>query len=532
MPMLASFRIRSRLLLLLVFSVLALVLLGAFSSWTITREAARATNFIDLEFTSVQALSEVRAAVGNARRYEKDIFLTMGDEKETAHYEQLWRGELDKVRASVKRAQAVLGPNEVAQLQTMRRGLDGYAKGFEGILGRLARGELNDPWAANAAMVPLKMDIAAMDEAFARVTVAVRLRAAQRRDELALTAGQAPWLVVMVTGIVSVFATLLALAIARSILVPIRRLQVTAGAWGAGDLTATVDVQGYDEIADAKRDLEKMHRALSTLVAQVHAGVEAVNANTGEIALANGDLSQRSGLAVVALQKIAASVDQLLAAVTTTSTSASQAVGTASAAAHVAAKGGDVVAKVVLTMQDINASSKKIAEIISVIDGIAFQTNILALNAAVEAARAGEQGRGFAVVASEVRSLAGRSAEAAREIRAIIVNSVEKIEQGSALVADAGRTMREIVASVDQVSGVIEDIRLAAHEQHEGISLISTAMGGIDQATRQNAVMVQQSADGARGLAQQTQQLRGAIAAFTLPDDTPIKRLLTHVQCA
>ena len=120
MPMLASFRIRSRLLLLLVFSVLALVLLGAFSSWTITREAARATDFIDLEFTSVQALSEVRAAVGNARRYEKDIFLTMGDEKETAHYEQLWRGELDKVRASVKRAQAVLGPNEVAQLQTMR----------------------------------------------------------------------------------------------------------------------------------------------------------------------------------------------------------------------------------------------------------------------------------------------------------------------------------------------------------------------------------------------------------------------------
>ena len=190
------------------------------------------------------------------------------------------------------------------------------------------------------------------------------------------------------------------------------------------------------------------------------------------------------------------------------------------------------MAKVVLTMQDINASSKKIAEIISVIDGIAFQTNILALNAAVEAARAGEQGRGFAVVASEVRSLAGSSAEAAREIRAIIVNSVEKIEQGSALVADAGRTMREIVASVDQVSGVIEDIRLAAHEQHEGISLISTAMGSIDQATRQNAVMVQQSADGARGLAQQTQQLRGAIAAFTLPDDTPIKRLLTHVQCA
>ena len=532
MQILASFRIRSRLLLLLVFSVLALVVLGAFSSWTITREAARATDFIDLEFTSVQALSEVRAAVGNARRYEKDIFLTMGDEKETSQYEQLWRGEVDRVRATLKRTQTVLGPMEVAQLQTMGHGLDGYATGFEGILGRLARGELNDPWAANAAMVPLKADIATMDEAFSKVTVAVRLRAEQRRKELAQTAGQAPWLVVLVTASVSVFATLLALAIARSILLPIRRLQTTAGAWGAGDLTATVDVRGHDEIADAKRDLEKMHQALSTLVAQVHAGVEAVNVNTGEIALANDDLSDRSEMAVVALQKIAASVDQLLAAVTTTSSSASQAVDTASAAAHVAAKGGDVVAKVVLTMQDINASSKKIAEIISVIDGIAFQTNILALNAAVEAARAGEQGRGFAVVANEVRNLAGRSAEAASEIRAIIVDSVEKIEQGSVLVADAGKTMREIVVSVGQVSGVIEHIRLAAQEQHEGISLISTAMGGIDQATRQNAVMVQQSADGAKGLARQIQQLRGAIAAFTLPIEEPEKRLLANAQSA
>jgi methyl-accepting chemotaxis protein len=516
MSWLANFRIRSRLLLLLVFSVFSLVVLGGFSSWMIKREADRSTAFIDVEFASVQALSDVRAAIGNARMYEKDIFLTMGDEKETAHYVGLWKAEWVHIGSAIARAAEVSQPTEVALLADMQKSMDRYSAGFKGILGQLERGELNDPWAANASMAPLKDEIRKADKAFADLSTMVESRAGDRRKMLALTAAEAPWLVIMATGLMSVFATLLALAIVKSILMPIRDLQATAGAWGQGDLTATVDVNGRDEIADAKRDLEKMHRSLSTLVAQVHSGVEMVNSNTSDIARANEELSGRSDRAVRSSEKIAVSIEHLLAAVKHTSDSASQAVDTASSAARVAAQGGAVVARVVTTMDDINASSRKIADIVSVIDSIAFQTNILALNAAVEAARAGDQGRGFAVVATEVRSLAGRSADAAREIKSIIASSVEKVKQGSELVADAGRTMHEIVASVERVSGVIDAIRVAANDQHEGISLISAAMGGIDQATRHNAKMVERSVAGAQGLSQQTQHLRGAVSVFKL----------------
>jgi methyl-accepting chemotaxis protein len=277
-----------------------------------------------------------------------------------------------------------------------------------------------------------------------------------------------------------------------------------------------VDGHGQDEIADVKRDLGRMHQALTHLVVQVRSGVDVVSGNTAEIASANADLSDRTERAAISLQKTAASVQQLSVAVKYTADSATQAVGSAAAAMVVAQRGGEVVAKVMTTMDDINASSRQIAEIIQVIDGIAFQTNILALNAAVEAARAGEQGRGFAVVASEVRSLAGRSADAARQIKTIIGTSVDNVKVGSALVQDAGRTMREIVDSVGKVSVVINDIRVAANEQFEGIGLISAAMHGIDQATQQNAAMVQESAAGAHSLAEETQHLRSAVASFKL----------------
>jgi methyl-accepting chemotaxis protein len=362
----------------------------------------------------------------------------------------------------------------------------------------------------------MKEDIRKADQALAELASSISGRADARRAALAVTAGQAPWLIVLATAVVSVVATLLVLAIVRSILLPIRELQSTADAWGNGDLSVGVDASGTDEIAQVKRDLGKMHASLTGLVQQVRSGVEVVSSNTSEIASANGDLSERTERAAIALQKTAASMGQLSVAVSHTADSARDAVGTSAAAMRVATRGGAVVQQVVVTMQDIHASSQKIADIIQVIDGIAFQTNILALNAAVEAARAGDQGRGFAVVASEVRSLAGRSADAAREIKAIIGASVTKVAEGSALVQDAGQTMRDIVASVGQVAEVIENIRLAANAQHQGIGEISAAMGSIDQATQQNAAMVEESAAGAWSLAQETQHLRSALAVFKL----------------
>jgi methyl-accepting chemotaxis protein len=323
----------------------------------------------------------------------------------------------------------------------------------------------------------------------------------------------------------------LAVAIVRSIVKPIRHLQLTANAWGQGDLTVQIDVHGSDELAQAHQDLARMHNSLVNLVGKVRAGVEVVGSNTDEIALANSDLSERTERAAISLQKTSASIEQLSHAVQHTAESATQAVQTANQARAVALKGGDVVGRVTDTMGEINASSRKIADIISVIDGIAFQTNILALNAAVEAARAGEQGRGFAVVASEVRSLAGRSAEAAREIKSIIGRSVVKVEEGTAQVADAGRTMQDIVKSVGEVADVIEEIRVAANDQREGITLISAAMNGIDQATQQNAAMVEESAAGTLILSEETAQLHQALAGFRL-DDLEEKEPLALMQPA
>jgi methyl-accepting chemotaxis protein len=516
MNVLSRIRIRSRLLMLLTFSVLALVLLGAFSSWTIKREADRATSFIDGEFESVRELSDVRAAIGYARRYEKDIFLTMGDEKETERFTALWNAEVLRIRQVIAQAEAIAPPAEVALLAKMRTGIDNYATGFKGLLGKLERGELNDPWAANTAMAPLQNDIRQADQALADLSTAIASRASERRGALAVTAGEAPWLVIAATAVVSVLATLLVLAIVRSILVPIKDLQVTADAWGQGDLSVGVEGGGRCEISDVKRDLGRMHQSLTDLVTQVHSGVDVVSNNTSEIASANTHLAERTESAAISLQKIATSVDELAIAVRHTTDSAAQAVRSSVNAMQVATRGGDEVGKVVTTMRNIDNASKKIAEIIGVIDGIAFQTNILALNAAVEAARAGEQGRGFAVVASEVRALAGRSAEAAREIKTIIALSVDTVKQGSALVENAGQTMREIVVSVGQVSTVIEEIRVAANEQLQGIEHINASMAGIDQATQENAAMVEESAAGALSLAQETQHLRSAVAVFKL----------------
>jgi methyl-accepting chemotaxis protein len=514
MAILARLRIRSRLLLLLAFSVAALMVLGAFSALTIQTEASRATSFIDSEFESVRALSDVRAAVGGARRFEKDIFLTMGVDQDTERYTALWSAEVSKIEQSIARTQSLAQPAELVVLDSMLKSTHTYAAGIKDLLGKLARGELNDPWAANAAMAPLQTDIRRIDQAVEELSASLAARGSQRRTELESTAAKAPWLVVAATAISAILASLLVLAIVQSILAPIRDLQVTAHAWGQGDLSQGVDVAGQCEISDAKRDLGRMHHSLTGLVTQVHAGVEVVSNNTHEIATANNHLAQRTETAAISLQKIAASVDELTSAAQNTVNFTKQAVQSANNATQVAHRGGADVAKVVSTMHDIDRASGRIAEIIGVIDGIAFQTNILALNAAVAAARAGEQGRGFAVVATEVRSLAGRSAEAAREIKGIIAESVNTVKKGSALVENAGQTMRDIAASVLEVSTTIESIRQISNEQLEAVVHINASISGLDQATQQNAAMVEESAAGATSLAQETQNLRHAVAVF------------------
>ncbi|MDR6152942.1 methyl-accepting chemotaxis protein [Acidovorax delafieldii] len=286
-----------------------------------------------------------------------------------------------------------------------------------------------------------------------------------------------------------------------------------------GDLTVAIHARGKDEIAHLLGGLTTMRDNLAHVVSGVRSNAQGVASASAEIASGNNDLSIRTEQQASALQETAASMEELSSTVKQNADNARQANQLAMSASTVAGQGGDVVAEVVTTMKGINDSSKKIADIISVIDGIAFQTNILALNAAVEAARAGEQGRGFAVVAGEVRNLAQRSAEAAKEIKSLITASVERVEQGSQLVDKAGTTMTEVVGAIRRVTDIMGEISAASSEQSTGVSQVGEAVTQMDQVTQQNAALVEEMAAAASSLSHQAQALVGAVAVFKLTAD-------------
>jgi methyl-accepting chemotaxis protein len=314
-------------------------------------------------------------------------------------------------------------------------------------------------------------------------------------------------------------AALVGWLIARSILGELggepKEAADLARAVALGDFTRNTNITSTNA-ASLMSSLVEMQKNLATVVSNVRTGAEGVATASAEIAQGNNDLSARTESQASALEETAASMEELSSTVKQNADSARQANQLAANASTVAIRGGEVVGQVVETMKGINESSRKISDIISVIDGIAFQTNILALNAAVEAARAGEQGRGFAVVASEVRSLAGRSAEAAKEIKILINTSVERVEQGTALVDEAGSTMSEVVASIRRVTDIMGEISAASNEQALGVSQIGEAVTNMDQVTQQNAALVEQMAAAASSLKSQAQELVQTVAVFKL----------------
>ena len=306
--------------------------------------------------------------------------------------------------------------------------------------------------------------------------------------------------------------------IARSLAEALR----VANSVAAGDLTARITIDSNDEIGQLLKALQKMNDGLVEIVAEVRGGTDTIATASSQIAAGNLDLSSRTEQQASSLEETASSMEELTSTVKQNADNARQANALAATASDVASRGGAVIGNVVNTMEEINSSARQIVDIIGVIDGIAFQTNILALNAAVEAARAGEQGRGFAVVASEVRNLAQRSAAAAKEIKSLIGNSVERVDQGSKLVNEAGATMQEIVESVRRVTDIMGEITAASFEQTAGIDQINVAITQMDQVTQQNAALVEEASAASEAMQEQAEKLALVVSVFKLDSSSVV----------
>ena len=344
--------------------------------------------------------------------------------------------------------------------------------------------------------------------------------AAQSKNDADTTYTTARNMLLITAALAIALAIAAAVWLIRSITAPLARAVEVADRVAGGDLTAHIDVDSRDETGQLLSALQRMQQSLVRTVSVVRQNSESVASASAQIASGNNDLSARTEQQASALEETAASMEELGSTVRQNADNARTANQLAMNASTVAAQGGEVVAEVVETMKGINASSNKIADITGVIDSIAFQTNILALNAAVEAARAGEQGRGFAVVASEVRSLAGRSAEAAKEIKSLIMASVERVEQGTLLVDKAGATMTEVVTAIRRVTDIMGEISAASSEQSAGVDQIGEAVTQMDQATQQNAALVEEMAAAAASLNTQAGELVNAVAVFKLAQDS------------
>ncbi|MBS0391428.1 MAG: MCP four helix bundle domain-containing protein [Proteobacteria bacterium] len=428
-----------------------------------------------------------------------------------------WQAEMDQTSRGVDAARKVV--ERLVQSDEGRRMLADIDKAREAY--RSPRANLFKRKAAGEEVAPLvDGQLKPLSDAYIQALMALEERQLmlyeQTRDQAVAEASRGRTILIAAAVLALLLGAGAALALSRSITAPLRFAVRRAGQIAAGDLTQAIEVRGRDEAAALMEALRHMRDNLGQVVAGVRANAESVATASSQIAQGNHDLSARTESQASALEETAASMEQLGATVRQNADNAAQANQLAMSASTVAVQGGEVVAEVVDTMRGINDASRKIADIIGVIDGIAFQTNILALNAAVEAARAGEQGRGFAVVAGEVRNLAGRSADAAKEIKQLITDSVQRVEQGSQLVDKAGSTMTEVVTAIRRVTDIMGEISAASREQASGVAQVGEAVMQMDQATQQNAALVEESSAAAASLNTQAAQLVQAVAVFKL----------------
>jgi methyl-accepting chemotaxis protein len=415
--------------------------------------------------------------------------------------------------AAEYRALGRTSQQEEQSLNSIADGVKAYRAALATVTGLKAKGASIEDL-DNAAVGADKPIAAALRELLASNQEHARKASLELSAMLASTQQRVALMTLLILGLGAVFAHIISRSITRPLTDAVKLAQRVA----AGDLTGEVEVKSKDETGLLLQALKSMNANLRKTVGEVRSGTDAISMASEQIASGNADLSSRTEQQASSLEETASSMEELTSTVTQNAENAKQANQLAAGASEVAVKGGSVIGQVVTTMSSINESSKKIVDIISVIDGIAFQTNILALNAAVEAARAGEQGRGFAVVAAEVRTLAQRSAAAAKEIKQLIGDSVHKVDNGTKLVDEAGRTMDQIVSSVKRVTDIMSEIAAASQEQSAGIEEVNQAITQMDQVTQQNAALVEQAAAAAESLKQQAHNLVQAVAVFKLSE--------------
>ena len=498
------------------FSVVLLLtlLLGVAAMWSTQRVNEASDDLAQNWMPSVRAVLELRADLGDMRRWELSHVLS----DEATGY-ATYDARMATALAAMKAHRAtydklISSPEEKAIAAEFDRAWEAFMADHANIIRLSAAGQKAE---ARELLKGSSATNLGQLNALANKLVKMNIDGGDAASAAATTTYENARLTSILLLVINIALGIgLALWVARVVSAPLRQAVSVATAVAGGDLTRVIEVDSACETGQLMGALRDMTGHLQHLVSQVRGGTDTIATASAEIAAGNQDLSSRTEQQASSLEETASSMEELTSTVKQNADNARQANQLAQSASGIAIKGGDVVGQVVGTMSSINESSRKIVDIISVIDGIAFQTNILALNAAVEAARAGEQGRGFAVVASEVRNLAQRSAAAAKDIKSLINDSVEKVEAGSHLVNEAGATMNEIVSSITRVTDIMSEITSASAEQSEGIEQVNTAIAQMDQVTQQNAALVEQAAAAAEAMQEQAARLSEVVGVFKL----------------
>jgi methyl-accepting chemotaxis protein len=513
---LRRFDIRTRMWGAIAMVLGLLALLGGTGLWSLSRMGALSEQFVHTTHADAVRLGTLRTALGEVRRYEKDMIINYEKTEQVLSYKSKWHTAVAAVRQRAGELAANTDPEVAKHARQFEALTTQYVDKTTLVVRQLEASGYDSATVANKLLGGAKEAIHAAEGEIEALSRRLAEQARESEAASAAMARTARWFFIGALILAVALVVSLTLANMASICRPIETAQAFAERIATGDLTHVLRDDGHDETARLLQSLGRMQDALRRIVSQVRESADSIQTASIEVASGNQDLSQRTEQAAGSLQQTASSVEEIAGTLRQSSDSAAQANELATSASVVAQRGGAAMTQVVQTMDDIATSSQRIAEITGTIDGIAFQTNILALNAAVEAARAGEQGRGFAVVAGEVRALAQRSADAAREIKGLIGASVERVDTGATLVRDAGTTIADIVSGVQRVSQVIGEITLAANQQNVGIGEINTAVAQLDRMTQENAALVEQAAAAAEALKDQAQRLTEAVAGFRL----------------